>query len=190
MFCQNCGKEIPANVKFCNHCGAEQKDITSQSSPKVNQNMSGSVSYSGYQTEERSTYAPVRHLKTDRSLLKFILLSIITFGIYGIIVMSEISTDINTIASKYDGRKTMHYCWVIFLFSWLTYGIVPLVWSHNISGRIGAELKRRGISYEFGSGTFWGWSILGALIVVGPFIYCYKLLEAMNLLCEDYNRKG
>lgn len=24
MFCRNCGKEIPENTKFCNHCGASQ----------------------------------------------------------------------------------------------------------------------------------------------------------------------
>lgn len=24
MFCQNCGKQIPENAKFCNHCGAVQ----------------------------------------------------------------------------------------------------------------------------------------------------------------------
>lgn len=40
--------------------------------------------------------------------------------------MSNISTDINTIASRYDGKKTMHYCLVLFIFSWLTLGIVPL----------------------------------------------------------------
>ena len=51
--------------------------------------------------------------------------------------MSNISTDINTIASRYDGKKTMHYCLVLFIFSWLTLGIVPLVWNHKISDRIG-----------------------------------------------------
>lgn len=45
----------------------------------------------------------------------------------------------------------MHYCLVVFLFSWLTLGIAPVVWYHKISGRIGAELVRRGIDYEFGA---------------------------------------
>ena len=123
-------------------------------------------------------------------LLKTILLSIITFGIYGLVVMSKVSTDINVIASRYDGKKTMHYCLLVFIFSWLTLGIAPLVWSHRISARIGGELQRRGIDYSFGAGTFWGWNVLGALIVVGPFIYLHKLLKAMNLLSADYNAKG
>lgn len=79
---------------------------------------------------------------------------------------------------------------VLFIFSWLTLGIVPLVWNHKISDRIGAELTRRGIDYQFGAGTFWGWGILGSLILVGPFIYTHKLLTAMNLLSADYNVNG
>ena len=133
---------------------------------------------------------PAVQLKTNRGLLKFILLSIITLGIYGIVVMSEISTDINTIASRYDGKKTMHYCLVLFVFSWLTLGIVPLVWSHRLSHRIGAELSRRGIAYKFGAGTLWGWGKLGMLNLVGPFVYTHKLLQSMNLLCADFNQRG
>lgn len=134
--------------------------------------------------------APGIQLSTNRSLLKFVLLSIITLGIYGIVVMSKVSTDINLIASKHDGKKTMHYCLVLFVFSWLTLGIVPLVWGHRISARIGDELTRRGIDYGFGASTFWLWNILGSLIIVGPFVYTHKLLKSMNLLSEDYNKKG
>ncbi len=130
------------------------------------------------------------NLKTNRGLLKYILLSAITFGIYGLVVMSGVSTDINTVASKYDNKKTMHFCLLFFIFSWLTFGIAPIVWYHRISKRIGNELTRRGIGYSFGAGSFWGWNVLGALIVVGPFIYTHKLFKAMNLLCADYNAKG
>ena len=134
--------------------------------------------------------APVGKLKTNRGLLKYILLSLITFGIYGLVAMSSVSTDINVIASRYDGKKTTHFCLMAFVFSWLTLGIAPLVWYHKISARIGNELSRRGISYSFGAGSFWGWNILGALIVVGPLVYMHKLFKAMNLLSKDYNVNG
>lgn len=139
---------------------------------------------------ENQTVAPVVQLKTNRSLLKYILLSLITCGIYGLVVMSVLSTDINTIASRYDGKKTMHYCLLTFVFTGLTFGIAPIVWYHRISNRIGAELKRRGIDYSFSAGTYWGWNVLGALIVVGPLVYTHKLFKAMNLLCADFNAKG
>ena len=131
-----------------------------------------------------------KQLKTNRGLLKYILLSIITFGIYPLVIMSSISTDINVIATKYDGKKTMHFCLLAFIFSWLTFGIAPIVWYHRISARIGNELSRRGISYAFGAGSFWGWNVLGSLIGIGPLVYLYKLLHAMNLLAADYNAKG
>ena len=84
----------------------------------------------------------------------------------------------------------MHYCLVFFLFSWLTLGIVPIVWYHKLSNRMGAELQRRGIDYGFNAGTFWLWNVLGAIIICGPFIYTHKLLTAMNLLAADYNARG
>lgn len=134
--------------------------------------------------------APVGQLKTNRGLLKYILLTIITFGIYALVAMSSVSNDINVIASRYDGKKTMHFCLLCFVFSWLTFGIAPIVWYHNISNRIGNEARRRGINYEFNAGTFWLWNILGSLIIVGPFIYCHKLFKCMNLISEHYNING
>lgn len=38
MFCQNCGKQIPENVKFCNHCGATQGSNVAQSNQNTFQN--------------------------------------------------------------------------------------------------------------------------------------------------------
>lgn len=134
--------------------------------------------------------APAVQLKTNRGLLKFILLSLVTFGIYSIVAMSSVSTDINIIASKYDGKKTMHFCLLSFVFSWLTCGIGVFVWYHKLSNRIGNELKRRNIDYSFNASSFWLWTLLGSFIVIGPFIYCHKLFKAMNLIAEDYNING
>ena len=133
-FCTKCGKELEGGASVCPNCGAP--------------------------VPSAAPSAPAVQLKTNRGLIKYILLSIITLGIYGLVVMSSVSTDINTIASRYDGKKTMHFCLL------------------------------GGIGYSFGAGTFWGWEILGALIAVGPFIYLHKLFKAMNLLSEDYNTKG
>lgn len=165
-FCTNCGTAVSENDAVCRNCGQRLNNR-----PAANP-------------------APAAQLKTNRSLLKFILLSIITLGIYSIVVMSEISSDINTIAGRYDGKKTMHYCLVFFVFSWLTFGILPIIWYHKLSNRIGNELNRRGIPYSFSAATLWLWGVLGSLIIVGPFIYTHKLLKSMNLLAADYNVKG
>lgn len=128
-------------------------------------------------------------LRTNRGMVKFVLLSIITLGIYGLVVMSHISEEINQVASSRDGKHTMHYCLVFFIFSWLTLGIVPLVWNHRICNRMGDELAARNIPYNISAGTFWGWDFFGTLILVGPFIFLHKFFKSMNLINEDYNKK-
>lgn len=141
-------------------------------------------------SEQSVNNAPALQLKTNRGLVKFILLSLITFGIYSLVFYSKVSTDINLIASRHDGKKTMHYCLLIFIVAPITFGIAGIVWCHKISARIGNELARRGIAYSFGAETFWLWNVLGALIFVGPFIYLHKLCKSMNLLSESYNVNG
>lgn len=139
---------------------------------------------------ETNVNAPAVQLRTDRGLAKMILLSLITFGIYALVVESHIGEELNLIASRHDGRRTMHFCLIYFLFSWLTLGIAPIVWYHRTSDRMHGELVRRQIDYDFGATDFWLWCILGSLIVIGPYVYIYKRMKAMNLINEDYNQKG
>ena len=127
-------------------------------------------------------------LKTNRGLAKFYFLSLITFGIYGLVVLCNVSIDINTIASRRDGKHTMNYLLLYFIFSWLTLGIAPLVWFHRISNRIGGQLAARNLPYSFNASDFWLWCMLGSLIIVGPFVYLYKFFKAMNIIADDYNK--
>ena len=140
--------------------------------------------------ENTVTTAPVGQLKTNKGLLKTILLGIITLGIYPLVVMSAVSNDINIVASRYDGKKTMHYCLLFFLVAPITLGIAGIVWSHKISNRIGNELKRRGVDYHFSAVDYWLWNILGILIVVGPFVYLHKMFKAVNKMNAHYNVNG
>ena len=141
-------------------------------------------------TQYQASSAPVGQMKTDRSLVKYILLSIITLGIYAIVFYTNIANSINIIASRYDGKKTMHYCLLCFLVGPVTLGIAVFVWFHNISNRIGNELRRRGIDSDFSASDLWLWNVLGSLILVGPFVYVYKLCNAANKVCEHYNING
>lgn len=134
--------------------------------------------------------APVGQLKTNKGLLKTILLSIITFGIYPLVVMSAVSNEINIVATRYDGKKTMHYCLLLFIVAPLTFGIASIVWSHKISNRIGAELKRRGIAYGFSAADYWLWNVLGSLIAIGPLVYLHKMFKAVNMMNAHYNVNG
>lgn len=97
---------------------------------------------------------PVNQLRTKRSLLKYILLGIITFGIYDIWQMSEVGETLNLIASRRDGKRTMHYCLMFFLIGGLTLGIGWLVWYHRLSARIGDEQQARGMTPTVTAATF------------------------------------
>jgi len=138
----------------------------------------------------QASQAPTGQLKADRNFIMYFLLSFVTCGIYSIIMMYGITEDLNTIASRHDGKKSMNYILVILL-SLVTFGIYAFVWYHGISNRIGDEIKRRGIKdHVFSSNTFWGWYVLGSLIAVGPIVYMIKFFEAINALAADYNAKG
>ena len=161
-YCSNCGAEINEGAAVCVKCGCAVQ----------------------------SAAAPVAPRKTNKSLAKYIFLSIITLGIYGLVVMSSLGNDINIVASRYDGKRTMHFCLLYFIVAPITLGIAAIVWLHRISNRIGRELKRRGIDYNLSAADFWLWYVLGSFILVGPFVYLHKLFKADNLMCADYNRKG
>lgn len=126
-------------------------------------------------------------LKTNRGLLKTLLLGLITLGIYPLVEITCISSEINFVAGRHDGKKTMNFLLMTFIFTPLTLGIAQLVWYHRISKRIGDELERRCIPYSFGAADYWLWNILGAVILVGPFVYIHKLLKAMNKLNKSCN---
>ena len=163
-------------MKLCGTCGTEIND--------------GAVVCTKCGCAVQGSATPVGQLKTNKGLAKYISLSIITLGIYGLVVMSSVSNDINIVASRYDGKKTMHYCLLAFLIGPITLGIADLVWFHKISNRIGNELKRRNIAYSFSCADYWLWNVLGSFIIIGPFIYYHKLFKAINLMCADYNAKG
>ncbi len=130
------------------------------------------------------------NMKTNRSMVLFYVFTFLTFGIYSLYFFSVLGSDVNFICEKRDGKRQMNYLIAIWLLGSITLGIVPLVWHTTLAERIGMEAKSRGINTNFNGGSFWLWDILGCLIIIGPFVYMYKLCKVMNMICEDYNQKG
>ena len=83
----------------------------------------------------------------------------------------------------------MHYL-LMTMITPITFGIYGLVWNHFLAERIGNELRRRGYDYKFGASSFWLWNILGSFILIGPFVYCHKLMKSMNMINASYNYYG
>ena len=139
-----------------------------------------------YNDEDREKEYKPPKLKTNRSMWKLMLLTILTLGIYNIIFFIPFSFELDKIAPRRDGGKTMNYLFV-WLLSIFTLSIFSMIWHYQIVVRIQNALEERNIDYEFGTGDFWGWYFIGSFIVIGPFVYFHKLCKAMNLLCESYN---
>ncbi len=116
------------------------------------------------QNQQYYSPQPMQPLKTNRSLLKFLLYGFVTLGIYNYICLYYVSKDINTIASRYDNRKTLNYLIMALIISPLTFGIGEIVWYHLLSSRVGNELKRRNYDYQFGVKDFWIFKVLFDII--------------------------
>lgn len=140
--------------------------------------------------ETQTPVTPVQQLRTNRGFWKTFFFSIITLGIYPIVMYTHIANEVNLVA-KSDGKKTMHYCLMFFVIAPITLGIGSLVWTHRICSRMGNQLMARGIDYKFGAGTFWGWGFFGSLLCgIGPLIFTAKMLKAMNLININYNQNN
>jgi len=72
-------------------------------------------------------------LPTNRKVWKIWLLSLVTFGIYGLVVMFAMGKETN-IACAEDGKHTRSFWGALFL-SIITFGIYGFVWYYNWAGR-------------------------------------------------------
>ena len=145
------------------------------------------MAYKYAYNEEEKVYKPAK-LQTNRSMWKLILLSLVTFGVYSIIFFIPFSFDLDKAAPSKNRSKTLNYIFA-YILAYFTFSIVLDIWHYQIAARIEDALEEREINYDFGTRDFWTWFIFGSFILVGPFVYFHKLCKAMNLICEDYNKK-
>ena len=187
MYCSHCGKEVSQNQKFCPHCGTAQYSDVHTSQP-VNVNV-----YTGYDPNAGRTpsggYAPnpgAGPLKADRSLLMYILLSIVTCGIYGWYFLYCMARDVN-IACDGDGEKTPGLGELI-IFSLLTFGIYSYYWYYKLGNRLQANGPRYRIHIEENGTTVILWCLIGYLVCgIGAFVGMHILIKNTNIICQAYN---
>lgn len=215
MFCEKCGKEIPDSTKFCPYCGApvsraqdfvnkageafnaaEQElgsafDEVKQSftGNSANQQNAGGQYNAGYQNNGGQTPPPYRgeKLKDDRGLASYIILSIITCGIYGYYFIYKMAHDVN-IACDGDGENTSGLV-AFILLSMITCGIYAWYWYYKLGNRLANNAGRYGLVIQENGTTVLMWCIFGTLICgIGPFIAMHILIKNSNMICNAYNR--
>lgn len=126
-------------------------------------------------------------LKTNRGIIKYILLNIITCGIYSLFFFHGLAKDMNTVAAG-DGKNTAGLIKYL-LFSLITCGIYSFVWHYNLGNRMVDTGAKYGINIHETGTTILLWMILGSLLFgIGPFIAMHFTMRNMNDLCTAYNK--
>ncbi len=116
----------------------------------------------------------------ERSFFSYVVLSILTLGIYSIVFWTKLSKEVNTLCEG-DGRKTMKYVYC-FLLNIVTVGIFGFVWKFKLQERLRANAARYDLRF----------SESGALVVVlalltGPFVSQYVIVKNLNKMIASFN---
>lgn len=199
MVCKKCGADAPDGTKFCPNCGndmsfeSQVKDTVNTAFNSAEKEMESAVndvkqsfSNSGNNGNNGAPYVGER-LKDDRGLLSYILLSIITCGIYSYYFLYKMAHDVN-IACEGDGENTSGLV-AFILLSFITCGIYAWVWYYKLGNRLAANAPRYGLSFQENGTTVILWLIFGSLLCcIGPFIAMNILIKNSNKICNAYNR--
>lgn len=195
MFCKKCGKEVPDNTKFCPGCG-EDLSLGSRVTNAANnvfhateeelKSSINEVHQSFSSGQQVPPYAGTK-LKDDRGLLSYIVLTLITCGIYSYYFIYKLAADVN-VACDGDGEDTAGLV-AFILLSFVTCGIYAWIWYYKLGNRLASNAGRYGLSFQENGTTILLWQIFGSLICgIGPFIAMNILIKNTNKICNAYNR--
>lgn len=130
-------------------------------------------------------YAPI---KTDRSLIGWLLLSIVTCGIYSYYFLYCLARDINVMCQE-DGDSTPGIA-AFILLSFVTCGFYALYWYYKIGNRLQANAPRYGLVFQENGTTILMWQIVGALLcVLGPIFAMNIIIKNTNAMATVYNTR-
>ena len=200
MICKSCGAVIVDNAPFCSQCGA-RVIFDSEPNQNVNNGYNNGAGNNGtYNNGPYGNGAPggfnngtntniplrYRRLNENRSFALWLLLSIITGGIYNWIFMYEVIEDLNDAFSG-DGEEKMDF-WTFFLLSIVTCGIYAYVWYYRLGNRIQKNSGRYGLNITETGGTIVLLMTVGAFCCgIGPLIAISKIITNTNSICKSYN---
>jgi len=121
-------------------------------------------------------------LEERRSVIRHILLNIITLGIYGLYATRELARDTN-VACYGDGSYSRFGTREV-IFSILTGGIYQAVWMLGLIYRWNAFQESKGKSSgKINSNVY----LICRLTVIPSFVALYLCYNRMTELCEDFN---
>ena len=228
MFCPHCGTSLPDGTKFCTECGIRLNNPTSTgwqqptaNEPQADGRPSNAYQSGGRRYQEQATdqqhhgqppqpsprttqgtaQEPQGALGTDRDIIDYALLTIVTCGIYGYWYVYRIAQDANVLCAN-DGDETPGLG-IYILLSIVTCGLYSYYWQYKLAERLKANGYRYGMTIDKGGSDVLLWLILGRVVSLvlsatvilafaGMAISCVGtniILRNMNSMCEAYNRQ-
>ena len=195
MFCKNCGTEVAEGQKFCPSCGAnlsashEAYDAAKQAFDNAEKKLDnvvndfrGTGGGAGYESPQYG-----ERLQTDRSLVMYIILSLVTCGIYSYYFIYKMAKDVN-VACEGDGESTGGLVQFILL-SFVTCGIYAWFWYYKLGNRLSLNAPRYGMAFQENGTTVLMWLLFGSLLCgIGSFVAMHILIKNTNSICHAYNK--
>ena len=134
-------------------------------------------------------YPTATRIPTNRSLIAYILLSIITCGIYSYYFIYSIARDVNTMCRE-DGEKTGGLL-AFILLSFVTCGFYGLYWEYKLGNRLAANAPRYGLTFQENGTSVLLWYLVGSLLCgIGPWVAMHILIKNTNALAAAYNARN
>lgn len=126
-------------------------------------------------------------MDTNRNIIKIILLSLITFGIYGLYFRYKYIEDVNTICA-FDGKKTNGLL-VTILLSMVTCGIYNYVHMFGMAERLQGAGRYYNANVESSGAVIVLWAVFGSLLCgLGPIIALYLEIKNLNTASFAFNQ--
>ena len=129
----------------------------------------------------------MRRIQTDRSIVMYILLTIVTCGIYGYYFIYKLAEDVNEMC-KEDGQKTGGLV-AFILLSFVTCGLYAYYWYYQLGNRLQMNAPKYGITVMESGTTILLWCLVGLLVCgIGPLVAMHFIIRNTNTMAAAYNR--
>ena len=211
----NCGQKLADGAKFCPSCGSPVAGSAPASAPApvpapvylrlrlvmaVRIPLRRRVRLRRFLISDElqpvrrpdACYAAGRHavvpIQADRSLPMWIILSIVTCGIYSWFFLYELARDMNVMCQN-DGETTPGLAQFILL-SIVTCGFYAYWWYYKIGNRMQTNAPRYGLQFQENSTTILMWQIVSVLLCgLGPIFAMNIIIKNTNAMAAAYNAR-